>query len=46
MLHDRVPAKVSGDEGEIAGEDYLLLRERDIHSIVARRVEANTGLYL
>jgi chaperonin GroES len=33
-------------EVEISGEDYLLLRERDIHAVAAKRVEANTGLYL
>lgn len=33
-------------EVEITGEDYLLLRERDIHAVAARRVDANTGLYL
>jgi len=33
-------------EVEIAGEDYLLLRERDIHAVAARRIEENTGLYL
>ncbi|HEX2905188.1 MAG TPA: co-chaperone GroES [Jatrophihabitans sp.] len=33
-------------EVEIAGEDYLLLRERDIHAVAAKRIEANTGLYL
>jgi chaperonin GroES len=33
-------------EVEIAGDDYLLLRERDIHAVAAQRVEANTGLYL
>jgi chaperonin GroES len=31
---------------EISGEDFLLLRERDIHALAARRVESNTGLYL
>jgi chaperonin GroES len=31
---------------EISGEDYLLLRERDIHAVAAKRVESNTGLYL
>ena len=34
------------NEVEIAGEDYLLLRERDIHALAAQRVEPNTGLYL
>jgi chaperonin GroES len=34
------------NEVEISGEDYLLLRERDIHALAAQRVEANTGLYL
>ncbi len=33
-------------EVEIAGDDYLLLRERDIHAVAAQRVQANTGLYL
>lgn len=33
-------------EVEISGEDYLLLRERDIHAVAARRIEENTGLYL
>jgi chaperonin GroES len=33
-------------EVEIAGDDYLLLRERDIHAVAAQRVESNTGLYL
>jgi chaperonin GroES len=33
-------------EVEISGENYLLLRERDIHAVAAKRIEANTGLYL
>lgn len=33
-------------EVEISGQNYLLLRERDIHAVAARRVESNTGLYL
>jgi chaperonin GroES len=33
-------------EVEISGEDYLLLRERDIHAVAAKRIESNTGLYL
>ena len=33
-------------EVEISGESYLLLRERDIHAVAAKRIEANTGLYL
>lgn len=33
-------------EVEISGEEYLLLRERDIHALAAQRVEPNTGLYL
>jgi len=33
-------------EVEIAGEEYLLLRERDIHAVAASRIDANTGLYL
>ncbi|MEO9139762.1 MAG: co-chaperone GroES [Jatrophihabitans sp.] len=33
-------------EVEIAGDDYLLLRERDVHAVAAKRVDENTGLYL
>jgi chaperonin GroES len=33
-------------EVEISGEDYLLLRERDVHAVAAQRIESNTGLYL
>ena len=33
-------------EVEISGDDYMLLRERDIHAVAAERVESNTGLYL
>ena len=33
-------------EVEIAGEAYLLLRERDVHAVAAKRIDANTGLYL
>jgi chaperonin GroES len=33
-------------EVEISGDDYLLLRERDIHAVAAKRNDANTGLYL
>lgn len=33
-------------EVEIQGRDYVLLRERDIHALAAKRVEPATGLYL
>lgn len=33
-------------EVEISGEQYLLLRERDVHAVAARRVDEGTGLYL
>ncbi len=34
-------------EVEVQGEDFLILRERDVHAIAAPRVEAgSTGLYL
>ena len=33
-------------EVEIAGEQYLLLRERDLHAVAAPRNDTNTGLYL
>jgi chaperonin GroES len=33
-------------EVEVRGDDYLILRERDIHAVAAERVEGSTGLYL
>lgn len=33
-------------EVEIAGDEFLLLRERDLHAVAAERNDANTGLYL
>ena len=33
-------------EVEIAGAEYLLLRERDLHAVAAERNDQNTGLYL
>jgi chaperonin GroES len=33
-------------EVEIAGDEYLLLRERDLHAVASERNDANTGLYL
>lgn len=34
-------------EVDVSGDDYIILRERDIHAIAAERVEpGSTGLYL
>ncbi|NKZ06920.1 GroES family chaperonin [Actinomadura latina] len=33
-------------EVEIQGEDYLVMRERDLHAIASERPEHGTGLYL
>ena len=33
-------------EVEVQGENYLILRERDIHAVAAERVTDSTGLYL
>lgn len=33
-------------EVEVRGEDYLILRERDIHAVASERIEGGTGLYL
>lgn len=33
-------------EVEVGGQDYIMLRERDIHAVAAERIEASTGLYL
>ena len=36
----------SGFEVEIRGEEYLILRERDVHAVASPRSEGGTGLYL
>ena len=33
-------------EVEVRGEDYLILRERDVHAVASPRIEGGTGLYL
>jgi chaperonin GroES len=33
-------------EVEVQGEDYIMLRERDLHAVAAKRIETSTGLYL
>ncbi len=33
-------------EVEVQGEDYLIMRERDIHAVASERVASGTGLYL
>ncbi|MEO6571131.1 MAG: co-chaperone GroES [Ilumatobacteraceae bacterium] len=33
-------------EVEVGGEDLVMLRERDVHAVAAKRIEASTGLYL
>ncbi len=35
-----------GLEVEIRGEEYLLLRERDVHAVASERSDGGTGLYL
>jgi chaperonin GroES len=36
----------SGIEVEIRGEEYLLVREREIHAVASERGDPRTGLYL
>src|SRR5213595_4237392 len=36
----------TGYEVEIRGEDYLILRERDVHAIASTCAEGQSGLYL
>ena len=36
----------SGFEVEIQGDEYLILRERDVHAVASPRSEGGTGLYL
>lgn len=35
-----------GLEVDIRGEDYILLRERDVHAVASDRLDGGTGLYL
>jgi len=45
--HDRVLfAPDAGYEVEIQGDEYLILRERDVHALASSRAEDQTGLYL
>ncbi len=36
----------SGIEVEIRGDEYLLVREREIHAVATDREDTGTGLYL
>jgi chaperonin GroES len=36
----------AGFEVEIRGEEYLILRERDVHAVASTREDGQTGLYL
>jgi chaperonin GroES len=36
----------AGFEVEIRGEDYLILRERDVHAVASPRENGQSGLYL
>ncbi|MEI6700305.1 MAG: co-chaperone GroES [Actinomycetota bacterium] len=33
-------------EVELQGEEYVLLRERDVHAVASTRIDSGTGLYL
>jgi chaperonin GroES len=33
-------------EVEVQGDEYVILRERDIHAIASERIDSGTGLYL
>ncbi len=36
----------AGFEAQIRGEDYLLLREREVHAVASEKQDSGTGLYL
>ena len=36
----------AGFEVEIRGDEYLILRERDVHAVASTRREGQSGLYL
>ncbi|HEV3280571.1 MAG TPA: co-chaperone GroES [Acidimicrobiales bacterium] len=33
-------------EVEVQGDEYIILRERDIHAVATTRIDGGTGLYL
>ncbi|MCL5445628.1 MAG: co-chaperone GroES [Actinobacteria bacterium] len=33
-------------EFELQGEEYVILRERDVHAVASERIDGGTGLYL
>lgn len=33
-------------EVDVKGEEYLIVRERDVHAVAAERIDGGTGLYL
>ena len=33
-------------EVEVQGDEYIILRERDVHALAAARIDGSTGLYL
>ncbi|MGH2767707.1 MAG: GroES family chaperonin [Acidimicrobiales bacterium] len=39
-------APETGYEVEIRHEEYVVLRERDVHAVASERTDASTGLYL
>lgn len=36
----------SGYEVEVAGQDYVILRERDVHAVAQNNKSSTTGMYL
>jgi chaperonin GroES len=36
----------AGYEVDIRGDEYLILRERDVHAVASARTDGQTGLYL
>ncbi len=33
-------------EVEVQGDEYVILRERDVHAVASERIDGGTGLYL
>jgi chaperonin GroES len=33
-------------EVEVQGEEFVILRERDVHAVASERMDSGTGLYL
>ena len=46
LTDEKHSIRMTADEVDIRGEEYLILRERDVHAVASARAEGQSGLYL